>query len=216
MQENPYPGLFVAVEGIDGSGKTLQAKKIVHYLANKGYAAIYTKEPSYADDQQRLRQAITGQVKLSPLGLQELFIEDRELHLEREIIPQIGRRAPTAVISDRYFLSTMAYGMASGLSFEELWQLHQKIRWLVFPDATIIIDVPAEEALRRVGEKKSEADIFEKKEILEAIRGHYQRLAQMFRNDNVYCVDGTKNQEEVFAQIQTLLKKVLAEKYESR
>lgn len=216
MQENPYPGLFIAVEGIDGSGKTIQAKKIVEYLGKRGYAAVYTKEPSYADDRQRLRQAITGQMELKPLGLQELFIEDRELHLEREIIPQIGRKAPTAVISDRYFLSTFAYGMAFGLSFEDLWQLHQKIRWFAFPDITIIIDTPAEEALRRVGEKKNDKDIFEKQETMEKVRAEYRKLAQMFRNDHVYVVDGMKSPDEVFTHIQLLLDKALKEKYGGR
>lgn len=216
MQENPYPGIFIAVEGIDGAGKTLQARKIVQWMGGRGYSATYTKEPSYSDDRQRLRRAIVGDMKLSPLGLQELFIEDREMHLEREIIPQIGRKAPAAVISDRYFLSTMAYGMASGLSFEELWGLHQKIRWFVFPDLTIVIDTPVEETLRRLAEKRSEKDIFEGKEISEKILGQYRDLAKMLRNDNVFLIDGAQDAEGVFSQIEPHLEKLVSAKYGRR
>ena len=174
---------------------------------------MYTKEPSYLDDQQRLRQAITGALEISSLALQELFIEDRQAHLEREIIPQIGKKAPTAVISDRYFLSTMAYGMATDISFEELWQLHRKIRWFVFPDLTIIIDVAADIAFERTKEKKSEADIFEKKDTMGKIRAQYTALAKMLRNDNVYMIDGSNSPEAIFAQIEPLLDKLVKAKY---
>jgi len=167
----------------------------------------------HLDDQQRLRQAITGALEISSLALQELFIEDRQAHLEREIIPQIGKKAPTAVISDRYFLSTMAYGMATDISFEELWQLHRKIRWFVFPDLTIIIDVAADIAFERTKEKKSEADIFEKKDTMGKIRAQYTALAKMLRNDNVYMIDGSNSPEAIFAQIEPLLDKLVKAKY---
>lgn len=213
MRENPYPGIFIAVEGIDGSGKTEQARRIVRWLTERCFAAELTKEPSYLDGAQKLRQAITGQLALSPHELQTLFVQDRERHLVWEIIPQLGKKAPVAVVSDRYFLSTLAYGMAQGLTLEELWEMHQQLRHFVLPDLTVVIDVVPGTSLSRLGDRKGKTDIFEKEEMLARVRKHYQDLARMLANDHVAVVDGEGTPDEVFLRIKPHLEKLIATKY---
>lgn len=214
MIENPYPGIFIAVEGMDGAGKTEQARRIAAWFGSKGYAARYTKEPSYTDGSQNLRRAITGLLFLSPLDLQTLFVKDREMHLTMEIIPELGKKNPVAVVSDRYFLSTMAYGMAQGITFETLWELHQRMRHFVLPDLTLVVDVPPAVALARLGKRRDSPDIFEKEEMLAKIQERYHELAQMFKNDHVVLIQDESPPEEIFRRIASHLEKVVRTKYE--
>lgn len=110
FKKNPYKGIYIALEGIDGSGKTTQVGKLAQYLRSKGKSVVAAREPRkkgiIGDIVQRI---LTGKIKMSSVALQYLFSTDRVLHHEEVIVPAL--RSGKVVISDRCFWSAIVYGI---------------------------------------------------------------------------------------------------------
>ena len=107
-------GFLVAIEGIDGAGKTTQAALLHEYLTSRELPAILTKEPTDSIYGQKIKKLAQGERHLvKPREEYNLFIEDRKLHVADLIQPALDKNA--IVILDRYYFSTMAYQGAIGL-----------------------------------------------------------------------------------------------------
>ena len=140
-------GIFICIEGLDGSGKTTQAK----ILAKKINNAIYTTEPSKGLIGNYIRKSyLYSKKRLSPFVEALLFAADRIEHLESEIIPALNEG--TTVICDRYVFSSLAYQGASGISLDWIETINKAI---IYPDLAIFIDVEPEKSMRRLNSKKS-------------------------------------------------------------
>ena len=140
-------GIFICIEGLDGSGKTTQAK----ILAKKINNAIYTTEPSKGLIGNYIRKSyLYSKKRLSPFVEALLFAADRIEHLESEIIPALNEG--TTVICDRYVFSSLAYQGASGISLDWIETINKAI---LYPDLAIFIDVEPEKSMRRLNSKKS-------------------------------------------------------------
>ncbi len=180
--------MFVAFDGIDGSGKSTQARMLHEYMGGRE-KTILTAEPTNGKIGQLLRSYLRGEEKVDDRTIQLLFVADRSEHV-REIS---SYTSTASVISDRYVLSTIAYGMAAGLDKKWLIELNSGF---IVPDHTIIIDVDANEAMNRVerrtakknGKEKSGAgktERFEKREFLERVRKAYLSLTELYPNTHV-------------------------------
>ena len=180
--------MFVAFDGIDGSGKSTQARMLHEYMGGRE-KTILTAEPTNGKIGQLLRSYLRGEEKVDDRTIQLLFVADRSEHV-REISSYIYA---ASVISDRYVLSTITYGMAAGLDKKWLIELNSGF---IVPDHTIIIDVDANEAMNRVerrtakknGKEKSGAgktERFEKREFLERVRKAYLSLTELYPNTHV-------------------------------
>ena len=213
---NSYPGIFIVLEGIDRSGKHTQGEFIQSYVNGLGFKAYFTQEPWWGEmnaDDDLLKKIIKREESADYTEIQKLFIDNRARHLEHEIIPYLKNGSENVVICERYFLSTLAYGPATGGgNFEELWKAHELIPNFIFPDLTLIIDISAEEAVRRLDKK---ADVFEESVILEKVRQSYLSLAIMFDNVKTVIIDGAKSPEEVFASLKPHIEKIIKEKKEA-
>ena len=140
-------GIFICIEGLDGSGKTTQAK----ILAKKINNAIYTTEPSKGLIGNYIRKSyLYSKKRLSPFVEALLFAADRIEHLESEIIPALNEG--TTVICDRYVFSSLAYQGASGISLDWIETINKAI---LYPDLAIFIDVEPEKSMCRLNSKKS-------------------------------------------------------------
>lgn len=207
MLENPYSGMFIVFEGIDGAGKSTQARKLFAFL-QRFTSVEPTKEPSYMlPVGNRLRKALCGQIEIDNIALQELFVQDRTEHIYHFIIPRIGKG--TCVICDRYFLSTVAYGSLD-TDTDTLLNMHQIIPDMILPDITFIIDVDPAITLKRQRAVHGELDIFEKEEKLTRVRNTYRELARRF--DNVYVIDGNRDEDVVFEDIKNLLMPIMRQR----
>lgn len=203
--------MFIALEGIDGSGKSSQAKFIVQWLTEHGFGEkneiVLTYEPTRTGYGAQLREVLEGKAVFpGPLAFQELYVRDRKEHLETLILPHLEKC--DIVISDRYFLSTLAYGMAGGVSFDELMDLHKAVigERFIMPDVTFLIDVSPRVAQERIQKRNKGAPLehFEKKEeFLRGVAQNYRELAQKF--SNIHVVNGERSQKEVSAEIDTIL-----------
>jgi len=123
MIKNNYPGKFIIIEGLDGSGQTSQVSLLKDFLIKKGYQVVATKEPTRdSESGRRIKKILEEKIDTDPLELQKLYAEDRKEHLEKIIIPAL--KEGRAVISDRYFFSTFAYGKAHGADLDELIKMN--------------------------------------------------------------------------------------------
>jgi dTMP kinase len=213
MRKNLYPGKFIVMEGLDGSGQSTQAGFLKDFLIAKGYQVVLTKEPTQDSEAgKKIRQVLDKKEIISPRKLQELFTKDRKEHLENAIIPAL--RKAKIVISDRYFFSTFAYGTAEGLDLNWLIKLNNDC---LLPDLTFILRVSAGVCISRIKKRGVSRTYFEEKEKLSKVWQVYELLPNHFENINI--INGEKSKGEVFSQIkrvvlsQLLNKKIKKEVY---
>ena len=190
-------GKFIVFEGIDGAGLSTQAFLLQEYLKKKGFEVVLTKEPTNNLIGGLIRASLKKEWKTSARALQLLFSADRSHHLEFEILPALEKGK--IVISDRYFFSTIAYGM---LELEKEWLKALNSKFLI-PDITIILDVPVEVSLKRIGKGRSNTEPFEEREKLEKVRENYIELSKEY--ENCFVVDASKSIDEVQEEIRRIV-----------
>ena len=203
MIKNTYPGKFIVVEGLDGSGKNAQIEFLVDYLKKLGKEVIITREPTLdSQSGRKIKQALQQEIKLDPLELQSLYVQDRKEHLENKVIPAL--KEGKLVVSSRYVFSTFAYGASNGLDIDLLIKMNDNF---LLPDLTIIIDVSPESCMERIENRGEPKELFEKIEKLTKVNEFYKKIPKMF--ENIFVVNGENTIEEVFGDIKILLDKVL-------
>jgi len=177
--------MLIAVEGIDGSGKTTVVRFLIEELRKRGYDVVAFKEPTDSEYGRRIRQ-ILKERRVSPEEELELFIKDREFDVQNNILPAL--KSGKIVIMDRYYYSTIAYQGALGLDVEMIRKLNEQFPK---PDLVIILDVSPETALKRIKAKRR-PDRFEDLEYLRKVREIFLSL-----KNNIVVVDAERNIEDV-------------------
>jgi len=164
-------GLFIALEGIDGTGKSTQARRLAGWLEGRGREVILTAEPSPGPLGELVRQGLSREEVFAPGVMTLLFAADRLDHLVRIINPALARGQ--AVISDRYLLSSLAYQ-----------SVHNNPDWVrsvnskaARPDLTILLDLEVEDCLARLEARNGRREIYERAEFLGQVRLNYLDLA---------------------------------------
>ena len=156
------PGLFLTFEGIDGSGKSTQARRLADTLRDDGRDVVLTREPGGAPGAEMIRRLLVEGPpdRWSPETEILLFTAARRDHLERTIRPALARGA--VVISDRFADSTRVYqGAVRGDLAALVDSLHAAVIGIE-PDLTLLIDMDAATALARGLARASGEDRFEK------------------------------------------------------
>ena len=189
-------GIFITIEGIDGSGKSTQSERLARWLEERtGRKTLRTFEPGGYDGGTALRTFILESRNLSPLSELLLFLADRAQHVSEVIAPAIS--AGHNVICERWNESTLAY--QSGGHKLEISQVKAVIDACAFPepDAKIFLDVPPEVALERIS-SRTVTDKFEAEGIalMKRVSVFYRWLEGVIRVD---C--GELDEDEVFSSI---------------
>ena len=191
-------GAFIVIEGLDGSGKTTQAKLLAAKLSSS-HKAVYTAEPSSSQIGKFIRNScLYGEERLPTAVEALLFAADRVEHVENEIKPAIadGR----LVVCDRYVYSSLAYQGSSDLSVEWISEINKHA---LKPDFAFFIDVPPEKVLQRLNRRKS---IMENLETQRKVREIY--LKSVSKGDLV-LVNGDKPIDELCNELATIVLKFL-------
>lgn len=178
---------YIAVEGIDGAGKTTQSNQLVRYLRRRGYSAVLVHEPSGMETGRLIRKALANRVEISEYGLALLFAADRLAIREKVIEPSL--RKGYIVVSDRTVVSSLAYQSAA--TGQRRW-VEEVNRFAAKPDIVVFIDIPPAKALRRLGKSSQR---YERAFFLSKVRKEYLRVLKNF--DRVVIVDGDKPLPEV-------------------
>lgn len=191
---NTYPGILIAVDGIDGAGKTTQVRLLERAFTDIGESVVVSKEPTDGEWGQKLRDsAFSGRLPFD----EELdaFIRDRQDHLSKKIIPALmdGK----IVILDRYFYSTIAY---QGILVEDFRSIEARIRDNVInPDAAFLLNLPADLAVCRVTERDGKPNLFERQEDLAKASQIFQALAA--KDPTLKTIDGTMSVPLLYSAI---------------
>lgn len=205
MQKNPYLGKFIAFEGLDGSGSTTQAGLLIDYLNESQKKLVLgrpvahlTKEPTNNIIGGLIRGQLTDGWKTGPECLQLLFSADRAFHLEKEVIPLLEKGV--TVVTDRYFLSTIAYGATEIEDVDWLIEINKSF---ILPDLTFLIKVSPRVCLERIKGSRFHIELFEKEEALTRVWQNYEELAKRF--ENVSIIDGENSCEKIFEEIKGIV-----------
>lgn len=188
-------GLFIAIEGIDGAGKTTQVEMLQRFFAAVGDDAVRSKEPTDGPWGQKIRQSAANG-RMTWQQETEAFVADRAQHLEQLILPALA--SGRTVILDRYMYSTIAYQGSHGGDVAELTKV-------VFdnapePDIVFLLDVPAELGMMRVEHGRGDTpNAFEKIEGLRHARQIFNSLAETHKE--IVTIDGTRKEKAVHNDI---------------
>lgn len=200
-------GVLVAIEGIDGAGKTTQAKILVDKLAEKGYSITGLHEPTTGRWGGKIRElAKNGRHKTKPETELEFFYLDRLEDVERNIKPSL--KAKKIVVMDRYYFSSVAYQGARELNPQEIEDQNRSIAPI--PDMTIILDLEPEVALKRIKRTRNSApNHFERKKYLQHVRKIF--LEQFNNRPNVKIIDADDKRiiQEVASEIWGIIKPII-------
>ncbi len=178
-------GYLIAIEGIDGAGKTTIAKFLKEKLEEFGIDTIILKEPSESEYGRKIK---SSNVRLKPEEELELFILDRKYNVENNILPALEKCV--TVIMDRYYYSNVAYQGARGISPDFILEKNEEIA--PKPDLTIILDINPETAIERV-KYRGKRSVFEELEYLRKVRNIYLSL----KSNEIVFVDANQKIEDV-------------------
>ena len=182
-------GRFIVFEGIDGAGKTTQIERLAARLRAEGRKVAVPAEPTASVSGGLLRDALAGIHKRTACEMAALFVLDRIFH-------NVGPNGIEAmltegydVICDRYYYSSMAY-QGSQTDADWVRDMNLKCPEIRRPDLCVVLDLAPEESMRRIAKARTSPEIYEKKEILEAVRA---RFFHVFRelDDRVEIIDTT-------------------------
>ncbi len=178
---------FICIEGLDASGKTTQAHRLVRNLRQRDFEAVYTTEPSSGEIGRFIRACILQRKKRVPSVVEALlFAVDRIDHVERGIKPALQKGK--VVVCDRYMFSSIAYQGAEGLNIGWIEEINGSV---LPPDIAIYLDVPPEVVVKRMERKRS---VMERLQVQRRVREVYMKLVESGR---LTLIDGNRPADEV-------------------
>jgi len=211
VTDSPMTGRFITFEGIDGSGKSTQARMLAETLRAQGHDVVHTREPGGSPGAEEIRALVlTGDPdRWSAETEILLFTAARRDHLERTIEPALA--AGKVVICDRFADSTRMY---QGLSRGDLRSLVDQLHRLMIkrePDLTILIDMDPETGLQRAFDRKGDEERFEDfgPELQRRMRAGFLALAEEF-TDRFRVIDGARPVGDVALDVLDVTRRTLA------
>ncbi len=207
FRKHNYSGLFFALEGIDGSGKTTQTEQVAKLLEQRGKNVITTGEPTNKGViGELIRNVLQSKADVPAVSLQYLFAADRAVHQEQTTIPNL--KEGKIVVSDRCFWSAVPYGLAdkesvdyaNGESLLVAYGLLSMYNQFIAPNLTFYLDISVDTAIMRLSQMDKVKEIYEKKEKLEKIYNGYQFLIKKFPEEFV-VIDGEQSEEKITEEI---------------
>jgi len=191
-------GVFIAFEGLDGSGKSTQVDAIKDRLINKHIKFKIEKEPSDRNPIGLVvRDIIKGLTSVSPVTLAKLFSADRYEHVLHDIKPYIDGGGH--VIMDRFIFSSFAY-QGLDCSYDEIYLYNRDAIQLLMPDLTIFIDTPPEVCIERIDSTRNGKELFDDK--LAAVYENYMNAFEKMKSEaNILIVNGNQPPDAITEEI---------------
>ncbi|CAA9203484.1 dTMP kinase [Flavobacterium collinsii] len=203
-------GIFIAFEGIDGSGKSTQVKLLTNKLKENGYKVYSTFEPTDSPIGSIIRNVFNHRIIADNRTIAGLFVADRLDHLLNEtngILKKIEEGY--IVITDRYYFSSYAY---HGVHMPMDWVINSNSMSsdLLKPTINIYVDICPDESMSRITKDRSLIELYENKEYLKEVREKYfEAFEKLKEQENISIIDGNRKPEiildEIWSQVKSLL-----------
>ena len=197
-------GILIAIEGIDGAGKTTQVRMLSEYFKHKGIDVVTFKEPTDGEYGQKIKVISRfGRHTVTPMEEFEIFLQNRIEDCRINIIPALEQNK--LVIMDRYYFSNIAYQSVLGVNKEYIIKRNEEIA--VIPDLVLILDVAVKIGLSRIiHNRKEEHNHFEKEEYLDKVRQVFLSLKDSY----IQIIDGTQTEDFVFSNLKNIVQDIIA------
>ncbi len=198
MKEN----LFIAFEGIDGSGKSTQVKLLTDSLKNAGHKVYSTFEPTDSPIGAVIRDIFKHKIEADHRVIAGLFVADRLDHLLNKTNGILKKLEDGyTVITDRYYFSSYAY-QGTHMSLDWVIEANSLSADLLRPDMNIYIDISPDISMKRLAQGRSSTELYETKENLEKVRGKYfEAFEQLKFKENIFITDGNRSAEAIASDI---------------
>lgn len=208
MKSNP---LFIAFEGIDGSGKSTQVKLLADFLIEKGFTVYTTFEPTDSRIGTIIRDIFNHRMEGDHRVIAALFAADRLNHLlnsQNGILKKIEEG--NIVITDRYYLSSYAYHSVHHIDMDWIIAANSLSAEILRPDLNIYIDISPEISMERI---RSERKTIEMYETLENQKKVYNKYREVFEKigmeEKIFIVDGNKTVDHIAQEIKNQISRLL-------
>lgn len=208
-------GIFITLEGNDGSGKSSVIEAIRKTLEEKGYPVVYTREPGGSKIAENIRKVILDVENTGMDSRTEalLYAASRREHIEKTIRPAL--EAGKIVLCDRFIDSSLAYqGYARGLGIDEVYNMNLYATRGLLPDLTILVCVKPEIGMARITQNhRGELDRLEneKMEFHQKVYQGYLAVQEKFPN-RIQIINGEKTKEEVRLDALEIVLRFIGEK----
>lgn len=222
LRRNPYKGTYVAVEGIDGSGKTTQLEILQKRLKQKGESVVVTSEPRKEGSPvgKLIHEILQSKIKVPSQSLQYLYTAERIINHHDVVEPSLKEKK--IVLSHRCLWSNVPYGLLDrGVTNYEspdtkLINVTQGLMSLyhqfIVPDITFYLRVSSDTAMKRLMLMDKEKEVmYEKKEKLEKISSGYEWQLKQFPEE-FFVIDGEKSEDEVAFEIGNRVEELIRNK----
>ncbi|GMQ65183.1 dTMP kinase [Vallitalea maricola] len=207
-------GLFISIEGADGSGKSTQIDKLKSYLENHNYEFVFTREPGGTVISESIRDIILNKdfMEMSDMTETLLYAASRAQHVEQYIKPLLDEGK--IVICDRFVDSSVVYqGHARGLGIDNVEQINKYATGGLEPDITILLDIDAEEGLKR---KKDQRELdrleLQKFDFHKNVSEGYRKLAEL-HSDRIKKIDASESVENIHREIINTIEHIINNRY---
>lgn len=202
--------MYIALEGVDGSGKTTQVERLAKYFEKQGRRVVVTSEPTTNLIIGKFihEEILKAKVNIASIAFQFLYSADRVLNHTKIVEPAL--KAGTIVITHRCSWSTIAYGVVDQgknqyapevvnpiLTSQGIFSRYHQF---IFPNKSFYLDVSVDTALKRLSDRGKDADIYDKQEKLEKVLNDYHWMTRQFKRE-IQVLDGEKSEEEITKEI---------------
>lgn len=202
--------LFIALEGIDGSGKSTQTKLLTEQLSNRGHKVYRTFEPTNNQIGKLIRDILKGNARADHRVIAGLFVADRLDHLLNEEYGIVKKlEEGYTVVTDRYLFSSYAY-QGAHMSIDWVIQANAMAAEILRPDVNIFIDVAPEVSMHRVHTNREHVELFETLDGLKLVRSKYlEAFEKAGSAENIFRVDGNRSPDliahDIWQKVQSML-----------
>lgn len=203
-------GVFISFEGIEGSGKTTQARLLKEHLERKAYKVILTKEPGGSRIGEKIKDILLSPQHREIDEITELllYFAGRRQHIKELILPSLEKGI--TIITDRFIDSTRAYqGYARGIDLDFIDSLNKVASMGIMPDLTILLDIDVDTGLKRNrGANKVDRLELEDIEFHKRVKEGYSALAETWP-ERIKVIDASKGIEETHNRIVEVVEEFL-------
>jgi len=165
-------GILIVFEGIDGSGKSVQAKLLHEKLRELGFDVVSFQEPSESKWGRKIKKKALHPDSLSPEEELDLFVKDRRANVKKNLNPALKKKK--IVILDRYYFSTISYQGARGIDPERIRKINEQ--FAPKADLVFILDIDARTGLARIKDRKNKERLFEREDYLAKVEQIFRSL----------------------------------------
>jgi len=201
--------LFIAIEGIDGCGKSTQVKLLSDHLKQAGHKVFSTSEPTDSPIGSVIRNIFKSRIEADNRTIAGLFVADRLDHLLNKtdgILKKLEEGC--TVITDRYYFSSYAY-QGAHMPLDWVIEANSLSAGLLRPDLNIYIDISPEISMQRLYNGRSSMEIYENIENLRKVKEIYMKAFEKLKlQENIFITDGNRTPELIAAEIWNEIDKI--------